>query len=52
MTRLRWLAGHLRHVGLDMIHVSAFGSWETHGHQLLGAAKIAESWACEMEACP
>jgi len=52
VTRLRLLASHMRHAGLAMFHVSPFGSWELHGHQLLGAAEIAESWACEMEACP
>lgn len=49
VTRLRWVASHMRCIGLDMVRVSAFGPWEVHGQQLLGAAKIAEAWAAAME---
>ena len=49
VTRLRWLAGHMRLIGADMEYYGGLGPLAVHGQQLLGAAKIAESWARELQ---
>lgn len=49
VARLRWLAGHMSCIGADMQYYGGFGPLAEHGGQLLGAAKIAASWAKELE---
>jgi hypothetical protein len=48
--RLRWIAAHMRLIGVDMGYYGGKGVLAEHGRELIGAAVIAESWARELEA--
>jgi hypothetical protein len=48
--RLRWIAAHMRLIGVDMGYYGGFSELAEHGRELIGAAVIAESWARELEA--
>ena len=51
VTRLRWIAAHMRLIGVDMDYYGGgFSELAEHGRELIGAAIIAESWAGELEA--
>jgi hypothetical protein len=42
----------MRLIGVDMEYYGGFGPLAEHGRQLIGAAKIAESWACALQKGP